>query len=160
MRLTRQLRYDAPPHVVHAMLADPAFREQVCLAQRGTDVRVEVQPAAGGMSVLVDQTQPADDVPAFARKIVGDRIRILQSESWSSPTEATVEVTIPGKPGRFTGTVTLEPDGGGTVETVAGEVAVDLPLVGGRLERLVAELLGAAIDKEQVTGRAWLDGGR
>jgi hypothetical protein len=160
VRFSRQLRYGVPPAAVHAMLADVAFREQVCRAQRGSDVRVRIEPAEGGMSVFVDQVQPADDVPSFARRLVGDRIRIVQSESWTSASAGSVEVTIPGKPGRFAGRVTLEPDGTGAVETVSGDVTVDIPLLGGRLERLVADLFGAAIDKEHEVGRRWLGGHR
>ena len=36
------------------------------------------------MTVLVDQTQPANGIPSFAKKFVGDEIQIVQREEWSA----------------------------------------------------------------------------
>ena len=37
---------------------------------------------------------------------------------------------------------------------------VSLPLVGGKLEQLIADVLGSALRNEQRVGRAWLAGDR
>jgi hypothetical protein len=65
-------------------------------------------------------------------------------------------VTIPGKPGEMAGTATLVESGGRTTERVDLEVTVRLPLVGGKLEGLVADMLGKALDTEHRTGVEWL----
>ena len=160
MRFGHRVTYDASPDEVYAMLADPAFRERVCTAMHATEYEVSVETDEAGMSVVVDQVQPAHGIPSFATKFVGDKIQIVQSETWSSPHHATLEVEIPGKPGHLKGEVTLKQDGAGSVETVTGEVKVHIPLLGGRLEKLIGDLLGAALDTEQRVGRAWLAGDR
>ena len=44
--------------------------------------------------MLVDQTMPNDGI-VFATKFVDDEIKVEQKETWTSPTEAALEVTIP-----------------------------------------------------------------
>ncbi|MBA2465483.1 MAG: DUF2505 family protein, partial [Nocardioidaceae bacterium] len=39
-----------------------------------------------------------------------------------------------------------------------GEVKVSIPLVAGKLERLISDLLASALRSEQRVGRAWLAG--
>lgn len=160
MRFRHEQRYDAPPAEVHAMLADPVFREKVCQAQHATTVAVSIQAEGTTMVVLVDQTRPSDGIPAFAKKIVGEEIRIVQSEDWSDASHAALTVTIPGKPGELRGTVAIAGDGLGTVHRIDGDLKVAVPLLGGRLEALVAELLSDALVAERRVGSAWLAGSR
>jgi hypothetical protein len=160
MRFSHDLTYDAAPEAVLAMLSDPAFREKVCGAMHVVRHDVAVDGSGAGMSVLVDQTQRARGIPSFAKKFVGEEIRIVQRESWQDAAGASLDLDIPGKPAAFHGTIALAEDGKGTVETVRGEVKVKVPLVGGKLEGLVGDLLRAALEAEQRVGRAWLAGDR
>ena len=82
----------------------------------------------------------------------------MQREEWTSPTEATFDVTIPGKPGEMTGTAKLVQSGPDAVETVTMDVRVAVPLVGGKLEDLVAGLLKDAFRAENKVGIKWLAG--
>ena len=155
-RLKHDLTYDAPVDAVAAMLADPAFREEVCDFQRVISKKVTVTPRGDGTDVVIDMVQPARGIPGFAQKFVGDTINIVQSESWSSPTQGDITVTIPGKPGEMSGTAVLVESGSGTVETVELTVKVNIPLVGGKLEALIAGLLEKALVAENTVGRDWL----
>lgn len=156
MKFEHTLRYDVAPAEVFAMLGEASFREEVCEAQHTTEATATVDGVDDTMSVLVDQKRPAEGIPSFAKKFVGDTIHIQQREEWSSATDAALEVSIPGKPGHLKGTITLRPDGDGTVETVSGEIKVHIPLVGGKIEGLIAELLQQALRAEQRVGTAWL----
>lgn len=160
MRFLHEMRYDAPLAEVRAMLADPAFRERVCEAADSLRHQVRITLSDGDMSVSVDQVMPAEGIPSFARKIVGDEIEVLQREQWSGTSQAALDVSIPGKPGHLKGSITLAEQGGQTVETVAGEVKVHIPVLGGKLEKLIADLLGSALRSEHRVGQAWLAGDR
>lgn len=160
MRFHKELEYDASPAEVYAMLSDPAFREAVCQAGDSVRHEVSITPDDDGMSVAVDQVQPASGIPSFAKKIVGDEIEILQREEWSSATDASLDVTIPHKPGHLKGTITLRKNGTGTVETVDADIKVQIPMLGGKLEKLIADMLGAALRSEHRVGKAWLAGDR
>jgi hypothetical protein len=154
--LTHRLEYDAPLAEVAAMLGDRAFREEVCEYQRVLRASVEVEADGDTRTVVVDQVQPAKGIPGFARKFVGDEITIVQREEWSTLDAADLHVTIPGKPGEMIGTITLAESGGTTTETVDVRIKVNIPLVGGKIESLIADMLRKALEAENVVGRDYL----
>ncbi|GAA1547363.1 DUF2505 domain-containing protein [Nocardioides humi] len=155
-RLVHEMTYDAPAIEVAAMLSDPVFRETVCRNQRATSYAVEIEGNVDAKAVRIEMEQPTDKVPAFAKKFIGETTTIVQTETWSSPLKATVTVGIPGKPGEITGTATLVEADGATVETVELEIKVKIPLVAGKIEELLAKLLGSALRAEERTGKEWL----
>jgi hypothetical protein len=155
-RVREELTYDAPAEAVHAMLNDAAFRERVCARMRVIRGTATVEPRGSASVVTIDQVQPATGLPSFATKLVGDEIRIVQQETWTSRDHADVHVTIPGKPGEMVGSADLVESGGRTVETVDLEIRVRVPLVGGRIEALVADMLRKALAAENAEGRAYL----
>lgn len=156
MKFSHEIRYGASAADVYALLADQSFREEVCRAGGALEHDVSITPAGDGMKVVVDQTLPAAGIPSFATKFVGDRIQVIQTETWTSPTQADLELQIPGKPGHMRGTITLTESAGETVEAVAGDLKVSIPLVGGKLEGLIADLLRSALKSEQRVGSARL----
>ncbi|MEO5653103.1 MAG: DUF2505 domain-containing protein [Marmoricola sp.] len=160
-QVSEVLRYDgATIQQVHEMLADPAFREKVCDFQgvRGRTVTIDAQ--GDGMTVILDQVQATHGIPSVAKKFVGDQINVVQSEDWTSLEKGNIHVTIPGKPGEMSGTALLTEDPDGTTETVNLSVKVNIPLVGGRIEGVVADLLSKALRAEHKAGREWLAGKR
>ncbi len=158
MKFSHEIQYAASAADVYALLADTSFREEVCRAGGALTHEVTITPTEGGMTVVIDQTLPAEGIPSFATKFVGDRIQVVQTETWTGPTRADLELEIPGKPGHMRGAITLVASGGETVETVAGDLKVPIPLVGGKLEGLIADLLRSALKNEQRVGRARLGG--
>lgn len=150
-RISHDLTYDAPIEDVRAMLLDEEFRRTVATEQRALRSTVDIQ----GTKVHLETIQPAAGIPSFAKKFVGDEIVIDQRETWTGD-QADVHVTIPGKPGDMKGTATLKSVDGGTVETVDLEIKVSIPLVGGKIEGLIGDLLVKALKAENRAGRAWL----
>jgi hypothetical protein len=156
MKFVHEMTYDAPPETVAAMMADPAFREQVCQHLQVLEHSVAIEDDDGLLTVAVDQVQQARGIPSYAAAVVGDRIRIEQRETWHSPARADLVITVPGKPAQLTGTISLRAEGDRTVETVSGDVRVSVPLVGGRIEVLVGDLIRLALDAEYAVGQRWL----
>jgi Protein of unknown function (DUF2505) len=157
MKIRHQLKYDASPPEVYAMLVDPAFRERVCTAMDTISHEVVIEPAGAdpGRTVRIEMVQRTHGVPGFAKKLIGEQTRIVQTEHWAG-TSADLELEIPGKPGHVRGRITLAGDATGTVESFEGEARVGLPLVGGRLEELIEGLFVEGMDTEQRAGAAWL----
>ena len=160
MRFRKELAYEADPDEVFAMLSDPAFREKVAHAQEVASVDVQLTTSGGGFSLVNDQMQNTKDLPSIAKKITGDTTRAVVTEEWSSPTSGSISITAPGKPSKAEGTITLEPDTTGTTEIVELEVKVKMPLIGGKLEQLMADTIESGYDVEHEVGRAWLAGER
>jgi hypothetical protein len=151
-KLTKTLTYDASAEAVAAMLDDPAFREAVLERQRVLRGSVHID----GDIATIEQVRSGSDIPSFARTFVGDEIVIVQTETWTSPTDARIELAIPGKPGEAVGTLRLTESGGTTTETVELDVTVRIPLVGGKIETMIADMVKFALDKEHEVGVEWL----
>lgn len=155
-RLRHQIEYDAPLAAVSAMLADPAFREAVTAHQQVVRSAVDVTTDGDVRTVVVELVHSTASVPSVAKKFLGEEITIVQQEDWASDDEAEVTVSIPGQPARATGHIRLVESGARTTETVTMDVKVSVPLVGGKIEAMVTQLLGAALDAENAVGRAYL----
>ncbi|MGI8645341.1 MAG: DUF2505 domain-containing protein [Nocardioides sp.] len=155
-RLDHALTYDAPLADVAAMLADPAFRQEVCVRTGTTRHDVSIEGSGAGMHVSIDQAQSAAGIPSYAKKLVGNEIRYVQVEEWSAHDHARVNVAIPGKPGEMAGTIALVEGAGTTTETVTMDIRVGIPLAGGKIESLVADMLRAALEIENTVGRDYL----
>lgn len=141
---------------VHAMLADPGFREEVCASIHSLECAVDVVETGTGVVVEVRQTQATRKIPPMAQKLIGEHVEIVQREQWTGDRGGTFEMGIPGKPGHLRGTVTLQQQGDVCVQSYDGEVKVNVPLVGGKLEGLVADLLRKALAAEERVGVSWL----
>ncbi|WP_067429209.1 DUF2505 domain-containing protein [Nocardioides jensenii] len=156
MKIQHSVRYDAPVADVYAMLTDPAFREKATTAQVVT--KLDVSVVAG--SVTIDTVRPNTDVPAFAKAVAGESTHSVQAEQWTDGTTAAFSVKMPGKPGHISGTRRLISDGQATLDTFDGEAKVSIPLVGGKIEKLIADKLTSSWNIEHSVGTQWLEGDR
>ena len=157
MRFRHELSYDAPPEAVFAMLADPEFRRAACAAQDVVSADVEVERDGEGFRLTVDQVQRTTDLPSFARTFAGETTQAIQREVWAGPEGGSLTIEAPGKPTSVSGTIRLETAGGGTTEVVELDIKVKVPLIGGKLEKLMAEKVAAGMDVEHGVGVAWLE---
>lgn len=161
MRFERVHEYPAPAADVLAMLLDPAFREAVCASQDALSHSVSVSSSAPPATVEITQRQNTSDAPGAARKVIGDSVETVQREEWESDESASIDISIPGKPGSLRGRITLTDNGDGTsTERFDAEVKVNIPLVGGKLEGLIGKILGSGLRRERETGLRWLAGDR
>ena len=60
----------------------------------------------------IDQVQPTEGVPSFAKKFAGETTRAVQAEEWDSPSGGTISIQTPGKPTSINGTLSLTTSGG------------------------------------------------
>ena len=160
MKIRHEMSYDARVDEVYAMLTDPAFRQKSCAAMGVVSADVSVDAVGSGMTVVIDQVQRTEGIPSFAKKFAGETTPAIQTEEWDDSSGASLVVTTPGKPSRISGRLTLTADGDRTVEAFEGEAKVKVPLLGGKLEPLMADLFKAGMDKEHAAGVAWLAGDR
>jgi hypothetical protein len=158
MRLSHTTTYDAALDEVFAMLTDPVFRERAARDSGVLEVKVDVTARGDGAQVRMEQVQPLQGVPAFATKFAGETTRADVVETWTSRSSADLEITTPGKPTRISGSYRLSEIGGRTTQEFEGECKVSVPLIGGRLEKVMAELFVEGREKEAAAARAWLEG--
>ena len=158
MKLHQELTYDATPDAVLAMLTDPAYWDKVAeatgaLSSTATVTTVET----GATKVVVDQEQAVQGVPSFAKKFVGESTRAINTMLWKG-LSAAYDVQTPGKPTSMSGTATIVARGTGSGLVYDLDVKASVPLIGGKLEKLVVDLTTEGFTKEQAVGAAWLAG--
>jgi len=156
VRFEHRNSYAAPADAVHEMLMDPEFRERVCAAQQALEHAVDISGSGDRRTVQVTQTQSMEGAPAVAVKLTGDRVRIVQRETWTTGRDADFVMEIPGKPGRLQGALTLRDTPEGCEELIVGEVKVSIPLVAGKLEKLIGDILARGLRREGRVGAEWL----
>ncbi len=160
MRFRHELVYDAPPDEVFTMLSDPAFRRRVAAAQEVVSAQVDVTEQGGGFRLVSTQVQNTAGLPAIAKKIAGDTTDVIVTEEWPGRDGGTIDIAAPGKPTSARGSITLSPHGEGTRELVELEIKVKVPLLGGKLEALMADQVKEGYLLEHEVGSAWLAGDR
>lgn len=160
MHFHHELAYEATPDEVYEMLADPAFREKVSAAMNVVSADVALDSRAEGFSLVNDQVQRTDGLPSFARRFAGETTRAIQTEEWPDSAGGSLQIDAPGKPSSIVGTIALVPTGTGTTEVVELEIKVKVPLIGGKLEGLLADQVRNGMDVEHEVGQAWLRGDR
>ncbi len=164
MKIQEEIRYDAPPADVAAMLADPAFVEDKCRRTGAVEQTVEVDgDAVGAFTVTTVRTMPTDDFPDVAKKFVGETVVIKQVDSWhpagaDGSRTGDVRLKIAGAPVELNGTMTLHADGAGTRQELLGDLKASVPLLGGKLEKAAAPAIVMALRKEGEVGREYLAG--
>ena len=144
------------------MLTDPAFRERVCARLGALSADVAVTGAGTTAEVVVRQTQSMAGAPAVATKLTGDTVTLEQREVWRSATAADLAISLPGKPVELRGgrIDLVDRPGVGCDQVVSGDLRVRVPLVGGKLEAMLSDVLGAAMRRQAEVGDAWLAGER
>jgi hypothetical protein len=155
MRVTHQVRYDAPVADVRAMLTDPAFREQATLTMGASTVSVSVSGSADGDAVRIDMASQPHHIPAFVRPLVGDTVHARHAEDWTGD-EAVFSITTSRVPAGLHGRRVLVADRDGCLDTFDGEAHARIPLVGGRIERLIVHRFKEGWDIEHEVGVNWL----
>jgi len=161
VQVTAQISYPASPEAVFAMLTDEAFLKQVCEATGAVKHEVDVQENSLGASVTTRRELPTDQIPDFIKRFVGQTLTVLRVDLWEAAApdgsrQGTITVEIVGAPVRMTGTLSLRPDGEGTVENVDGDLKASVPLIGGKIEKATEPAIRSALRKEERLGLAWL----
>ena len=161
MRISETITYAAPPQTVYAMVTDQTFQERKCVEAGAHRHQAAVSPVGDGARVVTKRDLPADDLPDFAKSIVGPTLSVTETYEWGAAggdgaRAGTLTVEVAGAPVALRSTIRLAPSGGGSVITIDGDLKASIPLFGGKVEKAAAPAVIDAIRSEQRTGTAWL----
>lgn len=117
-----------------------------------TVVRRDARPD-GGLLLAVARELP-DGAPGFLAKLLPKDGRVVQTDDWGPPDadgarSGTWRVELPGAPARLGGTLSVQPVGPVTRYLREGEAKVSVPLVGGKAEHFIAEMVMKLGQKER-----------
>ena len=160
-KISGELRFDAEPARVYAMVSDQAYVQDKNERTGGENVEAAVTDnGADGCVIVVSRDLPAE-IPSFAKKFVGEQISTTQTDNWgpadpSGNYAAKFHVDFGQAPMVIDGTMSITAEGAGAVLRVEAEVKASVPFVGGKLEGVAAEQFDRAVKKEQEIGSEWL----
>lgn len=118
----------------------------------GTELRTREERPDGGVLLAVSRQLPGG-VPGFLEKFLPKDGRVLETFDWGGPGadgahRGTWKVEIPGAPASLGGTMRLEPLPEGSTYTIEGAVKVKVPIIGGKAESFIADMVQRLAAKE------------
>jgi hypothetical protein len=154
--ISSTIEFAAEPDRVYAMMTDPDYLEQVCEASEATAYDVSV----AGAKTTTNRTLRA---PAAAAKFTGPDLPVVEEVSWGpdkgdGSRDGALKLTIPGQPVTMNGTMALGRGGPGTRVVLTGQLKVNIPLLGRKLEESAAPAVLAGFRVQQKVGNSWLEG--
>lgn len=156
MDISTGLDFAATPEEVYAMMLDQAFLEEVCVASQSISYDVSVD----GTSTKASRTLPS---PESAARFTGPQLTVVEDVQWAEAggdgaRSGTLTMTVLGQPVRLSGRLQIAPGGRGTTVDLTGELKVNIPLLGRKLEESAAPAVLAGFGTQQEVGDRWLAG--
>lgn len=159
-RLQLRHRYPQPPERIQAVLTDPDYLRDKLRAVGGPRAELVSREQDGrGITVVLRQAVPDDALPSFLRSAFSGGfaggLTIRRTETWTN-SGGRVHAVVDGAPGTITGTMRLEPEPAGCVLGAELTAEVPLPLIGGKVERVITDNIGKLMDAEHRFTLQWL----
>lgn len=156
-----RFRYAAPADRVYGALVDRSYLDARLATMGGKDAAVvELTSDADGARYVLHQGVGAEQLPGSVARILPGDLVIERAETWQrggpGRYEGTVSATVRGAPGKIDGVLSLVDVDGGSEYGLDGEAKVDVPLLGGAIEAMVAEQITKLIDGEARFTEDWL----
>ncbi|MHA6626747.1 DUF2505 domain-containing protein [Pseudonocardia sichuanensis] len=168
--MSRQIDYSStsqyPADEVYATMVDPDYLRSRLkrIGGPGADL-LEHTADTEGARYRLRHGLDAKDLPPAVRGVLPGDITIERTERWTRQESGRylgdVQVAIPGTPASAAGGMRLHDtaDGGSELQ-VRADVTVQVPLLGGKIEGVVAEQVRKLLTAESAFTQQWLAGGR
>lgn len=137
---------------VWKMYSDRAFFERKYKDAGYSNIEVlDYQTSAKGFSITCRYDAGSDaPMPDFAKKFIGERITVVQTDAWDAASKTgKITTEIKGAPVKVTAEMRLEGDAKSAVNRMKWTLACGIPLVGGKLEALLAEDVKVKSQRDQ-----------
>jgi hypothetical protein len=117
---------------------------------------------AGVFSTITVRTLPTTRLPEIARKFVGEKLTVTQTENWDAPEvdgsrTSNITLKISGAPLDVTAVQRLVADGGNTRVELEGSVSSAVPFLGGKIAEAAEPMVGKALNIQSQQAQAWLE---
>jgi hypothetical protein len=155
-RFEHRATFSSPAGTVHSTLVDRAFLEERLRVLGGKGAALTAHDVSGDeVTLRLRQGVDADRLPGAVKAILKGDLIVEREERWSGRS-STGRATISGVPGEINSRTTLTDRGDGCELVTAAEVRVGIPLIGGKLEGVIAEQVGKLLAAESEFTGTWL----
>lgn len=139
---------------------DAAFWEMRMAAAGSDDDKVTAFSATEtDVDIEFEQVVDSSHVPSFVSKVHSGDLPISRKATYNAPAGDAINAVSSGEALggiiRVTGTITAKRQGDVTIETVKGSISASVPLIGKKIEKLVADFLSDAHQRELDTVDAY-----
>lgn len=151
MKFEEQLRFEQPAATVLRMYTDRSFFERKYKGAGAWDVEVlEHEKSERHFRIKCRFNMKSDaPLPDFARKFIGESISVVQQDAWDlQKLTGRIETEIRGAPVKISADMALRDEGEGSANELRWNVSCAIPLIGGKLEKVVAQDLQAKSGKD------------
>ncbi|SFQ41368.1 Protein of unknown function [Amycolatopsis arida] len=146
--------------VYRAEADEAALRDRLAeLGGRHAELSAHAETPDGVRYRLV-QGIDADHLPSAVRAVHKGDLVVHREQEWHRAGDGyagTARAGVDGVPGRIEARTEITAEGDVTVLRATGEVTVRIPLLGGKLERLIAEQVTTLLRREAEFTARWLD---
>lgn len=160
MKFSYKQTFPKDADTVLKMFCDPAYHEKLQKTLGAMNIR-QLEHKDDGTKFRIKLAYDVKSnvpLPGFAKKILGETSSVVQEESWDrSSKKGTINVQVQNLPGTLSSVNTLAESGGTTTKTFNWDVTVKIPLIGGKIEKLVVDDIKTKVEPEQSAGRKLLD---
>ncbi|PRX45524.1 uncharacterized protein DUF2505 [Prauserella shujinwangii] len=148
---------------VLAAQSDPAALRARLAEVGGVNARLEEhEETPDGVRYVLLQGVPAEKLPQVVRTVHQGDLVVRRVHTWSGSGErytGTISAHVTGIPGEITARTELTAEGTGSVQRTRGEAKVRIPLVGGKLEGIIADQVTGLLEREAEFTASWLGRG-
>ena len=154
MEITARAQFDATPGEVYAMMMSPAYQKLVCQASHAENYDVEINGS-------VSKTSRTLQAPSMVAKFTGGTLNVVETIEWQPAADdgtrtGSILIEIPGQPVRLAGTVSIDRVDGGSAMVMAGNLRINVPLIGKKMEQSAAPAMAAGFRTHEYVGGRWL----
>jgi hypothetical protein len=154
--------YEASVEDVHRALREPEYWRARLINSAVDDFEVEsMRVEDGTIEVAMLQVMFTKNLPALVTQLHRGDLRFRRTETWGPIIDGTAKASlggsIAGAPVSLSGTGELSPtaEGGARLDFLI-EVHVRIPIIGGKVERIVGAQLPAVMEAEQRFTVTWI----
>lgn len=161
MKFDDKHSFDKPAATVLKMFSDRAYFERKYKDLGGWDIEVlECEKTDKKFRIKCRYSMKSNvPLPDFAKKFVPDTASITQTDSWDLKTmTGRLEAEIKGAPVKVVADMTLKAEGKGAANHLKWNISCGIPLVGGKIEKIVAEDIQAKAEADIGASRKILAG--
>lgn len=157
-RIEHRSDFGHPADRVHAAMTDESCLRERLAAIGGRHSEL-VSYASNGSTTKVVMRQGIDPeyLPSVVRRVAPDGVTIERTETWDDGRSGAIHAAVHGMPGSFNGRTTLADTAGGSELVLQGDIRVSVPLIGGKIESVIAEQLGRLLRTEAKFTNRWLE---
>jgi Protein of unknown function (DUF2505) len=159
-RFEHRATFSSAPATVYATLVDRAFLEERLRSMGGKGAAVVEHSGSGDeVSFRLRQGLDAERLPGAVRAILKGDLVVERAERWTldgGTHVATGSATISGVPGEIKSRNRVQPADGGSALVITAEVKVNIPLIGGKLEGVIADQVAKLLAAESEFAGKWL----